>query len=47
MASEDSDQVMPGFLAVHRLSDLGDLDEPFRAQVPAVGDTGARGGCRA
>ncbi len=38
MASEDSDQVMPGFFAIHRLSDLGHLDQPFRTQVPAVGD---------
>jgi hypothetical protein len=38
MASEDSDQLSPGFLAIHRLSDLRDLDEPFRAQVTTAVD---------
>ena len=38
MASEDSDQVMPGFLAVHGLRDLDDLDQTLRGQVPADGD---------
>ena len=35
MASEDSDQVVPGFLVIHRLSDLDDVDEPVRRQMPA------------
>jgi len=38
MASEDSDQVVPGFLAVHGLGDLDDLDQTFRIEVPAGGD---------
>ena len=38
MASEDSDQVMPGFLAVHGLRDLDDLDQTLRIEVPAGGD---------
>src|SRR4051794_31841650 len=38
MASEDSDQVVPGFLAVHGLSDFDDLDQPCRLQMPAGGD---------
>jgi len=38
MASEDSDQIVPGFLAVHRLSDLRDVDEPLTSEVPACGD---------
>ena len=38
MASEDSDQLSPGLLAVHGLCDLGDTDEPFVAQVHAVID---------
>ena len=33
MASEDSDQLVPGFLAVHRFHDLRDLDESSRHQV--------------
>jgi hypothetical protein len=33
MASEDSDQLRPGFPAVHRLRDLDDPDEPVRAQM--------------
>jgi hypothetical protein len=38
MASEDSDQVVPGFLAVHGLRDLDDLDETLRIEMPAGGD---------
>src|SRR3954447_23685162 len=38
MASEDSDQLVPGFLAIHGLRDLDDLDQTFRGQVPAGGD---------
>ena len=34
MASEDSDQFVPGLHSVHRLCDLGDLDETRRRQVP-------------
>ena len=33
MASEDSDQVVPGLLAIHGLSDLRDLNEPIGAQM--------------
>jgi hypothetical protein len=35
MASEDSDQLGPGFLAVHRLSDLGDIGQPVTCTVMA------------
>jgi len=35
MASEDSDEISPGLLAVHRLSDLSDANEPFIAQMHA------------
>ena len=38
MASEDSDQIVPGLLPVHRLNDLRDLDETFGRLVPAGGD---------
>src|SRR5204863_3791368 len=38
MASEDSDQIVSGFLPVHRLSDLRDLDETVGRLVPAGGD---------
>ena len=38
MASEDSDQVVPGFLAIHGLRDLDDRDQTIRGQVPAAGD---------
>jgi hypothetical protein len=38
MASEDSDEVVPGFAAIHRLSDLRDLDETGSAQMTAVSD---------
>ena len=36
MASEDSDEVVSGFAAIHRLSDLGDLDETASTQMTAV-----------
>jgi hypothetical protein len=38
MASEDPDEVMPGFAAIHRLSDLGDLYETASAQMTAESD---------
>ena len=38
MASEDSDQVVPGFLAIHGLCDLNDLDQPLRLEMSAGGD---------
>src|ERR687895_1535767 len=38
MASEDSDEFVPGLTTVHRLSDLGDLDETAWTQVMAVGN---------
>ena len=38
MASEDSDEVVSGLSSVHRLSDLGDLGEPGRRQVPTAVD---------
>ena len=33
MASEDSDQLEPGFLMVHRLSYLDDFDQTFCRQM--------------
>ena len=36
MASEDSDQIVPGFLTVHRLSDLGNLEKARRRNVSPV-----------
>jgi hypothetical protein len=33
MASEDSDQFVPGFSMVHGLRDLSDLDQPFSGQM--------------
>ena len=38
MASEDSDELVPGFLPIHGLSDLRDLDETFSRLVPANGN---------
>ena len=38
MASEDSDQVSSGLPAIHRLGDLGDLNEPAAGQVAPVVD---------
>ena len=35
MVSEDSDELVPGFLSVHRLSDLSNLDEPTGRQMTA------------
>ena len=37
MVSEDSDLVVPGFLAVHRLHDLEDLDQTAACQMTAFG----------
>ena len=37
MVSEDSDLVVPGLLAVHRLHDLEDLDQTAACQMTAVG----------
>src|SRR4051794_12665019 len=37
MASEDSDQLWPGFLAIHRLSDLRDCHKTLSGQVLARG----------
>jgi hypothetical protein len=36
MASEDSDQVLPGFPVVHGLRDFGDLDQSLRRQMSAA-----------
>ena len=33
MVSEDSDQLSPGFLAVHRFRDLCDLDQTVPGQM--------------
>ncbi len=33
MASEDSDEVVSGFLAIHGLHDLDDIGETVRSQV--------------
>jgi hypothetical protein len=33
MASEDSEEVGPGLLAVHRLSDVGDRGQPLEREV--------------
>ena len=38
MVSEDSDQVVSGLPPVHRLRDLGDLDETVDIQMMAGGD---------
>ena len=37
MASEDSDQVMPGLLEVHRLRDLSDLDQTVGGPMSSTG----------
>ena len=37
MASEDSDQILPGLLEVHRLGDLSDLHQTFRGPVTPAG----------
>ncbi len=34
MASEDSDEVVPGFPVIHRLGDASDLDETVAGSVP-------------
>jgi hypothetical protein len=36
MASEDSDQLLPGLLAVHGLRDAGDPDEPIGLEMPSA-----------
>jgi hypothetical protein len=38
MASEDPDQITSGCPPVHRLCDLGDLDETVDVKVPPTGD---------
>src|SRR3989442_3120936 len=38
MVSEDSDELVPGLLPIHGLSDLRDLDETFGRLVPACED---------
>ena len=38
MVSEDSDEVVSRLLAVHRLGDLGDPDQPVRTEVDAALD---------
>jgi hypothetical protein len=38
MASEDSDEIVPGLLPIHGLSDLRDLDETVCRQMAARGD---------
>ena len=38
MASEDSDELVPGFFPVHRLDDLRDFDQTFGRFVPTDGD---------
>jgi hypothetical protein len=38
VVSEDSNQLGSGFLAVHRLGDLSDFDEPFPCEVSPESD---------
>src|SRR6185503_14075951 len=38
MVSEDSDQLFPGFPAVHRLSDLQQIGQPMWGRVPTFVD---------
>lgn len=38
MASEDSDQALPGLAVIHRLRDLSDLDQPTRCEMLSRGD---------
>ncbi len=40
MASEDSDELVPGFPPVHRLHDLNDLVRILRGHTPDVRDIG-------
>ena len=35
MASEDSEEIRPGPLAIHRLRDLNDVSQPLRGEVMA------------
>ena len=38
MVSEDSDQILPGLLAIHRLSDLCDVGETRRGPMDTALD---------
>jgi hypothetical protein len=38
MASEDSDQILPGRPPIHRLDDLRDFNETFDIEMPIVHD---------
>ena len=38
MVSEDSDQLMPGLAMIHRLSDLGDLDQTLSSPMSTSTD---------
>jgi hypothetical protein len=38
MASEDSDEIVPGLLPIHGLRNLRDLNETLGRQMPADGD---------
>jgi hypothetical protein len=38
MASEDSDQVLPGLAPIHRLRYLSDLNQTVRREMPTVAD---------
>jgi hypothetical protein len=38
MASEDSDELASGLLSIHRLSDLGDLDQTLWGQMSTTDD---------
>jgi hypothetical protein len=38
MASEDSDELVPGFLVIHRLSNLSDLDQTLAGQMSTFFD---------
>jgi hypothetical protein len=38
MASEDSDEFVPGFTPIHRLRDLGDLRQTVEGPVATAGD---------
>jgi hypothetical protein len=37
MASEDSDEIVPGFPSVHRLNDFDDLQQPTSGQMVTAG----------
>jgi hypothetical protein len=38
MASEDSDQILPGLAVIHRLRDLSDLDQAAHPEMVSSGD---------